>query len=243
MIKVQRTAWALSEEGMSNEDIADEITSLTGKEITPRVVAVNIGRFDGKIRNSPEKLFDSLLEDSDIQDAEKLAEIIEVDIEEADEIIQTKMLNDDQILRIIQHYDANIAVDPRQEPTPDPGVKKVVQEIDGVTLSKEYHANPVEYATDAEMIRLTKQNTLDALLKRMPNEVHSLVEGLSIQVGCLGDPRRVMTLADIENEFAAAKHELKERVTLELAELLEDLINRINRKETSNETKNPNPTS
>ena len=240
MIKVQRTAWALSQEGMSNEDIAAELTHCTDKVITPRVVAVNIGRFEAKIEREPEKLFDSLIEDAEIEDAVELSGILDVEMGVAEEIIQSKALTNEQIVEIIKYYDEFVVADPRQEPTPNP---EPVKETEEPQLSKEYHANPVEYATDVEMIRLTKQNTIDALLKRMPNEVHSLVEGLSIQVGCLGDPSRVMTLADIENEFAAAKHELRERVTLELAELLEDLINRINRKETSSETKNPNPTS
>lgn len=244
MIKVQRTAWALAQEGVSNEKIAEELSRLTGRDLTSRVVAVNIGRFNGKIENDPDKLFDSLLEDSDIRDAEELADILVLDYDEAREIINSKTLTREQMVQIIQYYDMHIAdpgvqvkkavsappePEPESESEPEPESQPQPHSLKDEIAKLPYKPNDpvVDYVLQDTMVTLTVHETLKALLKHAPNKVNQLVEVLAIPLDKLGDTSAPITLAGIQSKFEVAKKELEQRVNHEVNEILTSAIEKV----------------
>ena len=198
MIKVARTAWRMSQGGMSNEAIGKELSQKTGRDISAHVVAVNIGRFEARRENHPEKFFDALLDDCDIQDAEELAEILSIDIEDADEIVESKELPDEMLITLIDYYDENIVKPLADDAEPEP---KQIDEADSDVVILERQKEIIDYTTDEVMKKLWSE---------VPKVVEVVLQSVTIPVGMLGDPTENVSLDDLQTRFKTAKHALRE---------------------------------
>lgn len=215
MVKIQRTAWRMSQEGESNEAIARELSEQTGRELTAHVIAVNIGRFEGRRENHPEKFFDSLLEDCDIKDGEELALILGVDIEDADEIVESKELTDEQIISLINYYDENIGV-----AIPDNGTP--------ISIPTEQLVEPE--APDWEkqrqlVIDVVTKEVLAKLWVHTPAITDEVLQVVALPLGALGDAADMLTMTDLEGKFESAKHQIREAVFSEVKHKFGEEIN------------------
>lgn len=227
MIKFERTVWAMSQHGIENSVIAVDLSARIGKDITPHVVAVNIGRFQSKIEKTPEKVFDSLIEDCKIEEPDTLAQILGVSLEDAEEIAISKFATDEHLQDLIEYYDENIAdentegkpVIPEQE---EDEVKHVVIPIEDIGPRPERTLE--DYATDDDFVRIATNKILTTWQHNIIQDVKESVQDIAIPLAFLGKQSETMTLEQIQKTYQSALNQLRVKVVSELQARVEHEI-------------------
>ena len=224
MIKIQRTAWAMSQRGIPNETIVRDLSLRTGRDLNLNTIAASIGRFESRRKNKPEQFFDALLEDCDIQDGEELADILDIAIADADELLEIKELNDEQIILLIDYYDENIA-----KPSPPPAEKNQPDESEATNPPSETEDDLelVGYATDDKLVRLGIHTYLQDKLGDLNQDVADSLINLAIPLKYIGDPDASLTLEQIQEQYSKARGALHAEVIRYITRRFEAQINMI----------------